>query len=48
MKRISMRISTNNDFIRALGSAAGDLAELFAICIFIGAIGVWARVLAVA
>ena len=47
MKRLSMRISTDSDFFRALGSAAGDLAELFAICIFIGAIGVWAQVLTV-
>lgn len=46
MKRLSMRLTSDGVF-RALGSAAGDLAELFAICIFIGAIGVWGRVLAV-
>ena len=33
---------------RTLGSAAGDLAELVAICIFIGAVGIWARILVAA
>lgn len=46
MKRFSMFV-TSGGIARALGSAAGDLAELLAICIFIGAIGVWAKLLAV-
>lgn len=47
MKRFSMFIASAT-IARALGSAAGDLAELLAVCVFIGAIGVWARLLAVA
>lgn len=45
--RSLVRTSTGAVF-RVIGSAAGDLAELVAICIFIGAVGIWARILAAA
>lgn len=41
------RTSTGAAF-RVISSAAGDLAELVAICIFIGAVGIWAQILTVA
>jgi hypothetical protein len=41
------RTSTDAAF-RVISSAAGDLAELVAICIFIGAVGIWAQILTVA
>lgn len=44
-KRTSEGTSTDAAF-RVIGSAVGDLAELVAVCIFIGAVGVWARILA--
>ncbi|MBN8981394.1 MAG: hypothetical protein AB1342_11765 [Pseudomonadota bacterium] len=45
--RTFKRTSTGAAF-RVIGSAAGDLAELVAICIFIGAVGIWAHILTVA
>ncbi|MBI3699062.1 MAG: hypothetical protein HY242_01270 [Afipia sp.] len=44
--RTFKRTSTGAAF-RVIGSAAGDLAELVAICIFIGAVGIWAHILTV-
>jgi len=46
-KRTFKRTSNGAAF-RVIGSFAGDLAELVAVCIFIGAIGVWASILSVA
>lgn len=45
--RSLVRNSTGAVF-RVIGSAAGDLAELVSICIFIGAVGIWARILVAA
>ncbi len=42
--RTFKRTSTGAVF-RVIGSAAGDLAELAVICIFIGAVGIWAHIL---
>ena len=45
--RTFKRTSTDAAF-RVICSAAGDLAELVAVCIFIGAVGIWAHILTVA
>ncbi len=45
MKSTFVSSSQSTPVWRAVGSIAGGLAELFAVCIFIGAIGIWAKII---
>jgi hypothetical protein len=45
MKSTFVSSSLSTPIWRTAGSIAGGLAELFAICIFIGAIGIWAKII---
>ena len=42
----SFKRTSADTVLRVLGAAIFDAAELMAVCIFIGAIGVWAQFIA--